>query len=43
MLLHVMLTGSPPFWGEDFSDVRQSMLRGAYSLPMLLLLECIQL
>nr|XP_044625098.1 MAP/microtubule affinity-regulating kinase 4-like [Equus asinus] len=43
LLLHVMLTGSPPFWGEDFSDVRQRVLRGAYSVPQFLSQECVQL
>uniref|UniRef100_A0A3Q2I2P7 non-specific serine/threonine protein kinase n=1 Tax=Equus caballus TaxID=9796 RepID=A0A3Q2I2P7_HORSE len=43
VLLHVVLTGSQPFWGEDFSTVRQRSLRGAYWLPLLLSPECAQL
>ncbi|XP_046538749.1 serine/threonine-protein kinase MARK2-like [Equus quagga] len=43
VLLHVTLTGSLPFQGEDFGAVQRSVLSGAYSPPLLLSPECAQL
>nr|XP_044624077.1 MAP/microtubule affinity-regulating kinase 3-like [Equus asinus] len=35
VLLHAMLAGSLPFWGEDFDAIQRSTLRGSYSPPRL--------
>ncbi|XP_070097825.1 serine/threonine-protein kinase MARK2-like [Equus caballus] len=43
VLLHAMLAGSLPFWGEDFEAIQRSTLRGAYSPPRLVSCQCAQL
>uniref|UniRef100_A0A9L0K6A7 non-specific serine/threonine protein kinase n=1 Tax=Equus asinus TaxID=9793 RepID=A0A9L0K6A7_EQUAS len=43
VLLHAMLAGSLPFWGEDFDAIQRSTLRGSYSPPRLVSCQCAQL
>nr|XP_044624046.1 serine/threonine-protein kinase MARK2-like [Equus asinus] len=43
VLLHAMLAGSLPFWGEDFNAMQRSMLIGAYLPLRLVWHQCAQL
>nr|XP_023478430.1 MAP/microtubule affinity-regulating kinase 3-like [Equus caballus] len=43
VLLHAMLAGSLPLWGEDFHAMQRSMLLGAYSPPRLVWRQCARL